>query len=128
MEASLFPTRPVIVWFRDDLRLADNPALSAAAASGRPLLSVFVHDEEIEGLRPLGGAALWWLHGALDALSDGLAARGADSSSFAARRLTLSSAWQSIQELRQSTGIGVMTKPGSLSTKSSRRLSGSAVS
>ena len=76
MEASLFPTRPVIVWFRDDLRLADNPALSAAAASGRPLLSVFVHDEEIEGLRPLGGAALWWLHGALEALSDGLAARG----------------------------------------------------
>ena len=76
MEASLFPSRPVIIWFRDDLRLADNPALSAAAASGRPLLSVFVHDEEIEGLRPLGGAALWWLHGALEALSDGLAARG----------------------------------------------------
>ena len=76
MEASLFPTRPVIVWFRDDLRLADNPALSTAAASGRPLLAVFVHDEKIEGLRPLGGAALWWLHGVLDALSDGLAARG----------------------------------------------------
>ena len=76
MEASLFPTRPVIVWFRDDLRLADNPALSTAAASGRPLLAVFVHDEKTEGLRPLGGAALWWLHGVLDALSDGLAARG----------------------------------------------------
>ena len=76
MEASLFPTRPVIVWFRDDLRLADNPALSTAAASGRPLLAVFVHDEKTEGLRPLGGAALWWLHGALEALSDGLAARG----------------------------------------------------
>ena len=76
MEASLFPTRPVIVWFRDDLRLADNPALSTAAASGRPLLAVFVHDEKTEGLRPQGGAALWWLHGVLDALSDGLAARG----------------------------------------------------
>jgi deoxyribodipyrimidine photo-lyase len=47
------------------LRLADNPALSTAAASGRPLLAVFVHDEKTEGLRPLGGAALWWLHGAL---------------------------------------------------------------
>ena len=53
MEASLFPSRPVIIWFRDDLRLADNPALSAAAASGRPLLSVFVHDEKTEGLQPL---------------------------------------------------------------------------
>jgi deoxyribodipyrimidine photo-lyase len=40
------------------------------------LLAVFVHDEKTEGLRPLGGAALWWLHGVLDALSDGLAARG----------------------------------------------------
>ena len=45
-------------------------------ASGRPLLAVFVHDEKTEGLRPLGGAALWWLHGVLDALSDGLAVRG----------------------------------------------------
>ena len=34
--------RPVIVWFRQDLRLADNPALAAAARSGRPLLPVYI--------------------------------------------------------------------------------------
>jgi deoxyribodipyrimidine photo-lyase len=49
--------RPVIVWFRDDLRLSDNPALNAAAELGRPIVCVFVHDEKTEGLRPLGGAA-----------------------------------------------------------------------
>ena len=31
-----------IVWFRNDLRLADNPALSAAIDRGSPVLPVFV--------------------------------------------------------------------------------------
>ncbi|MBU3970277.1 MAG: deoxyribodipyrimidine photo-lyase, partial [Alphaproteobacteria bacterium] len=31
---------PVILWFRQDLRLADNPALAAAVATGRPVLPV----------------------------------------------------------------------------------------
>lgn len=64
--------RPVIVWFRDDLRISDNPALNAAAQSGRPLYCVYVHDEESEGLRPLGGASRWWLHGSLQELGDAL--------------------------------------------------------
>lgn len=68
--------RPVIMWFRDDLRLSDNPALYAAAELGRPLLCVFVHDEESAGVRPLGGAARWWLHGALQALSSDLEHHG----------------------------------------------------
>ena len=67
--------RPVIVWFRDDLRLANNPALAAAAALARPLVPIFVHDET-GGLRPLGGAARWWLHGSLQALKDALDSRG----------------------------------------------------
>ena len=29
---------PIIVWFRQDLRLSDNPALHAAAATGAPLM------------------------------------------------------------------------------------------
>jgi len=37
-------TPPAIVWFRQDLRLADNPALTAAAASGQPLLPVYILD------------------------------------------------------------------------------------
>lgn len=58
---------PSILWFRDDLRLADNPALQAALEDG-PVLAVYVLDEKTGGVRPLGGAARWWLHGALDAL------------------------------------------------------------
>ncbi|WP_230978847.1 cryptochrome/photolyase family protein [Ollibium composti] len=64
--------RPIIIWFRDDLRLSDNPALNAAADSGRKIICIFVHDEESKGLRPLGGAARWWLHGALQEMNDAL--------------------------------------------------------
>lgn len=67
---------PAIVWFRDDLRLTDNPALDAAAHAGRPVIAVFVQDDESDGLRPLGGAARWWLHGALAALDQALRGRG----------------------------------------------------
>ncbi|MPT22909.1 MAG: deoxyribodipyrimidine photo-lyase, partial [Starkeya sp.] len=61
--------RPALVWLRDDLRLDDNPALDAARASGHPLLLVFLLDEESPGLRPLGGAARWWLGRSLKALA-----------------------------------------------------------
>ncbi len=56
------------MWFRDDLRLADNPALCAAATGGRPVAVVFVFDEESVHVRPIGGAARWWLHCSLTAL------------------------------------------------------------
>src|SRR5579863_9606643 len=71
-----------IAWLRDDLRLADNPALSAAAASALPILCLYVLDETSEGPRPLGGAARWFLHGALAALSDALASRGGELAIF----------------------------------------------
>jgi len=61
---------PVLVWFRDDLRLADHPALAAAARSRRPVIAVYILDESTE--RPLGGAARWWLAGSLEALASGL--------------------------------------------------------
>lgn len=61
-----------IVWFRDDLRVADNPALSAAIARGGPVVALFVFDEESPGIRPLGAAARWWLHHSLTALADSL--------------------------------------------------------
>ncbi|NWG23389.1 MAG: deoxyribodipyrimidine photo-lyase, partial [Pseudorhodoplanes sp.] len=67
---------PVIVWFRDDLRLADHPALAAAARAGRPLICLYVLDEVSAGLRPLGGAARWWLAGSLRALDAELRALG----------------------------------------------------
>lgn len=63
---------PVILWFRNDLRLADNPALVAAAELGRPLLPVYVLDETPDPWA-LGGAARWWLAGSLRALAQALA-------------------------------------------------------
>ena len=68
---------PVIVWFRDDLRLVDNRALIAAAATGRPLIAIYVFDEETPGIRPLGGASRWWLHHSLVALTADLTKLGA---------------------------------------------------
>lgn len=65
-------TAPAIVWFRDELRLADNRALHAAAGTGGPVVALFVFDEESPGIRPLGGASRWWLHHSLAALSNDL--------------------------------------------------------
>jgi deoxyribodipyrimidine photo-lyase len=65
-----------LVWLRDDLRIDDNPALAGAASQGAPLTVVYVLDEDSPGLRPLGGAAKWWLHHSLTALGADLAAAG----------------------------------------------------
>jgi deoxyribodipyrimidine photo-lyase len=81
--------RPVIVWFRDDLRLSDNPALRAAAQTGRPIVCVFIHDEESEGLRRVGGAARWWLHGSLQKLDATLGDRGGRLSIYAGAATTV---------------------------------------
>lgn len=54
-----------LVWFRDDLRTADHPALAAAMADPRPgvcTIAVYVLDEVSPEIRPLGAAAKWWLH------------------------------------------------------------------
>jgi deoxyribodipyrimidine photo-lyase len=67
---------PALVWFRDDLRLADNPALAAACATGRPVACVYVLDEESPGIRPLGGAARWWLSRSLAALETAIKGHG----------------------------------------------------
>ena len=64
-----------IVWFRQDLRLQDNPALLAAVQRGA-VLPVFIHDEVGEGKWPMGGASRWWLHHSLAALDEALRERG----------------------------------------------------
>ncbi len=71
------PTRPSLVWFRDDLRLADHAALRAAMAGGRQVLPVYVLDEAAAGKWAPGGASRWWLHHSLAALGAELARRGA---------------------------------------------------
>ncbi len=67
---------PVIHWFRDDLRLADNPALAAAHATGRPLVLAYILDEESRESRSLGGASRWWLDKSLRALGERIGAKG----------------------------------------------------
>ena len=63
---------PALVWFRDDLRLADQPALIAAVQSGRPIVCLFLHDDGRSCGRALGGAQRWWLHHSLAALAASL--------------------------------------------------------
>ncbi|WP_022906039.1 cryptochrome/photolyase family protein, partial [Curtobacterium sp. B18] len=65
-----------LVWLRDDLRLADNPALRAAIDHGGAVTVVYVLDEESAGIRPIGAAARWWLHHSLTALDAELRGRG----------------------------------------------------
>lgn len=61
-----------IVWFRQDLRLTDNPALTWAAARG-PVIGLYVLDEtDWPTGRKLGGASRWWLHHSLTALAKDL--------------------------------------------------------
>ena len=68
-------TDPSIVWFRQDLRLADQPALAAAAAAG-PVIAVYVLDDAVAGDWAIGGAQRWWLHHSLVALAAALAEQG----------------------------------------------------
>jgi deoxyribodipyrimidine photo-lyase len=60
---------PLILWFRRDLRLGDQPMLSAAVATGRPLLPVFVLDPETEAI---GAAPKWRLGLAVSAFAEAL--------------------------------------------------------
>ncbi len=65
-------TRPALVWFRQDLRLSDNPALHAAVQSGAPIFALFVHDDETAGTWKPGAASRWWLRLSLASLNDSL--------------------------------------------------------
>ena len=65
-----------IVWFRRDLRLHDNPALSAAMARGGFVIPVFILDDESEGRWRAGAASRWWLHHSLARLDESLRERG----------------------------------------------------
>jgi deoxyribodipyrimidine photo-lyase len=62
-----------LVWFRQDLRIKDNPALYEAARNGQ-VLPVFILEpaEQTGETHPLGGASRWWLHHSLKALKEDL--------------------------------------------------------
>lgn len=67
---------PVIAWLRNDLRLADNPALSAAAQSGAAVIPVYILDDISAGKWARGAASRWWLHESLQKLDAGLQKAG----------------------------------------------------
>ena len=64
-----------ILWFRQDLRLNDLPALVHAAARG-DVIPVFIYDESLGGDWSLGGASKWWLHQSLIALGADIESQG----------------------------------------------------
>ncbi|MES2692205.1 MAG: deoxyribodipyrimidine photo-lyase [Verrucomicrobiota bacterium] len=70
----------ILLWFRQDLRVQDNPALHAALMAARerkvPLIPVYILDEAGEWGWAPGGASRWWLHHSLTALAEALRERG----------------------------------------------------
>ena len=81
-----------ILWFRQDLRLADNPALTAALAEGTAVVPVYILAADEEGAWGPGGATRWWLHHSLKRLDEDLRARGS--------RLILRAGSDSLAELQ----------------------------
>lgn len=62
-------TQPVsLVWFRQDLRVKDNPALQAAVDFGS-VVPIYIKDTSIKNEEQPGGASNWWLHHSLQALN-----------------------------------------------------------
>src|ERR1700693_1948106 len=89
---------PSLFWFRNDLRLSDNPALTASVARGNPVIAVFIWSPDEEGTWKPGAASRWWLHQSLVQLSADLRKRG---SKLIIRRGPFI---ESIKDLIKSTG------------------------
>ena len=62
-----------IHWFRNDLRINDNPSLNFAAENGK-VIPIFIHDTVNNTQKEfnIGEASAWWLHYSLDALNKSL--------------------------------------------------------
>ena len=115
---------PTVVWFRNDLRLSDQPALHAARQRGEPVLCVFVLEDD-NGLRPLGAASRWWLHHSLESLARDLTAVGAELILFAG------AAGAIIPDLVEATGAGALfftRRYGGSSTKLDKEIEAKASS
>jgi len=68
--------KPIVLWFRGDLRLGDHAALAAAVRSGAPILPLYILDDASPKEWKAGGASRWWLGESLAALSEDLSRRG----------------------------------------------------
>jgi len=66
-----------LLWYRRDLRVADNPALQALLQDGHTPVPVYIHDEPDPDWQT-GAASAWWLHHSLLALKHTLQRLGSD--------------------------------------------------
>lgn len=89
----------VLHWFRLDLRLQDNPALSAAVEAGE-IIPVFILDDDNPKDHKLGGASRWWLHRSLKALNASLSGK---------LIVRTGPAQQVLQQLVDETGVELVT-------------------
>ncbi|MFK7830418.1 MAG: deoxyribodipyrimidine photo-lyase [Congregibacter sp.] len=69
-------SKPIILWFRQDLRLNDLPSLQAALRESNELIPVFIFDDAAAGEWAPGGASRWWLHHSLASLAADIGKRG----------------------------------------------------
>ena len=60
-----------LVWFRQDLRVTDNPALREASSRGK-ILPVYILDDDNAGEERMGAASRVWLHFSLKDLTRSL--------------------------------------------------------
>ncbi|HNZ19134.1 MAG TPA: deoxyribodipyrimidine photo-lyase [Candidatus Hydrogenedentes bacterium] len=91
-----------IVWFRQDLRLEDNPAFSEAVRRGGLVIPVYVWAPAEEGDWAPGAASRCWLHHSLERLERRLEKAG---SRLIIRR---GAAWDELESIARSTGAGAL--------------------
>uniref|UniRef100_A0A3P8T518 Si:ch1073-390k14.1 n=1 Tax=Amphiprion percula TaxID=161767 RepID=A0A3P8T518_AMPPE len=101
---------PVLLWFRRDLRLCDNPALMGSLEVGAPVIPVFIwspEEEEGPGITvAMGGACKYWLHQALSCFRSSLERIGSHLIFLKANREgnEVGSSLQTLKELVKETG------------------------
>ena len=64
---SISQADPIILWFRQDLRISDHAALNAASQSGAPVIPLFIYGEQTPGdwkqvVQAVGGSKAAWLN------------------------------------------------------------------
>ena len=54
----------IIFWFRQDLRIVDNPGISKSLKSDK-VLPIYILDDTNSNDFAMGAASRWWLHNSL---------------------------------------------------------------
>jgi deoxyribodipyrimidine photo-lyase len=94
--------KPVIYWFRQDLRLNDLPGLEAAVKTNKPVIPVYILDSAAAGRWAPGGASRWWLHHSLASLACAIQERGGELLIYAGNAAEI------LGDLTEKTGAGTV--------------------